>query len=119
MSVSFLPFPTRLVADAIHSTDAERAAVIFYGTSLLVTSVLMGVLWATAARDRRLLRPEVDQAEVDAILVETTPSVGFYVVATIVAIVLPYVAAVGYLLIAIFLVVRSGGDQPARTPRPA
>ena len=44
MAVAFLPFPTRLVADAIRSSDAERAAVIFYGATLLVISVLLGAL---------------------------------------------------------------------------
>ena len=38
MAVAFLPFPTKLMAEAIHSSDAERAAVIFYGASLLVIS---------------------------------------------------------------------------------
>jgi uncharacterized membrane protein len=111
MAVSFLPFPTRLVADSIENEDAERAAVVFYGTSLLAISVLIAALWATAARDRRLLKEEVDQVEIDTILVETTPSIGFYVVATIVAIVLPYVAAVGYLLIAVFLVLHVRADE--------
>lgn len=78
----------------------------------------MDALWATAARGRKLLRPELGQAEIDTILVETTPSIGSYVAVTVVAIVLPHVAAVGYLLIAIFLVVRSGGDRQASTPRP-
>jgi uncharacterized membrane protein len=118
MAVSFLPFPTRLMAEAIQSDDAERAAVVFYGTSLLVISVLVGALWATAARDRELLRPELDQDEIDAILLATTPSIGFYVVATIVAIMLPYVAAVGYLLIAIFLVLNVRGDTPGATAEP-
>ena len=40
MAVAFLPFPTRLVAEAIRNTDAERAAVIFYGASLLVIALL-------------------------------------------------------------------------------
>jgi hypothetical protein len=31
MAVAFLPFRTRLVAEAIRDTDAERAAVIVYG----------------------------------------------------------------------------------------
>ena len=96
MAVSFsLPFPTRLVAEAIQNEDAERAAVL-YGTSLLVISVLVGALWTAAARDRKLLRPDLDQAEIDAILIVTTPSIGSYLVATVVAIALPYVAAVGY-----------------------
>ena len=112
MAVSFLPFPTRLVAEAIQNEDAERAAIVFYGTTLLVISVLIGALWATAARDRKLLRPELDQAEIDAILIATTPSIGSYVVATIVAVALPYVAAVGYLVIAVVLVLNVRGDQP-------
>ena len=29
MAVSFLPFPMKLMAEAINDTDAERAAVIF------------------------------------------------------------------------------------------
>jgi uncharacterized membrane protein len=29
MAVSFLPFPTRLMAEAINNDSAERAAVIF------------------------------------------------------------------------------------------
>jgi TMEM175 potassium channel family protein len=29
MAVSFLPFPTRLLAEAIDSSSAERAAVLF------------------------------------------------------------------------------------------
>ena len=41
MAVAFLPFPTRLMAEAIHNRDAERVAVIFYGASLLVISLLL------------------------------------------------------------------------------
>ena len=33
MAVSFLPFPTKFLAEAINDTDAERAAVIFYGAT--------------------------------------------------------------------------------------
>jgi Predicted integral membrane protein len=33
--VASLPFPTRLVADALQHTDAERVAVTFYGLTLL------------------------------------------------------------------------------------
>ena len=33
--VAFLPFPTRLVADALHDVEAERVAVTIYGLTLL------------------------------------------------------------------------------------
>jgi uncharacterized membrane protein len=114
MAISFLPFPTRLVAEAFHDTEAERTAVVFYGLSLLAVSILMGALWATAARDRDLLRPEVSEAEVDAILRATTPSVGSFVAFIVIGIALPHVAAVGYLVVAVVLVLRAQGDQPAQ-----
>jgi uncharacterized membrane protein len=62
MAVSFLPLPTRLVAEAVRDTDAERTAVIFYGLSLLVIASLIGGALgrrrpepraAPARRDRR------------------------------------------------------------------
>jgi putative copper export protein len=67
MAVAFLSFPTRLMAEAIRDVNAERAAVIFYGGSLLVISLLLAALWATAARARRLFKPEVTQQEIDAL----------------------------------------------------
>jgi uncharacterized membrane protein len=47
MTVSFPPFPTGLAAQAIRDTNAERVAVIFYGTSLLLVSVVLAALWRT------------------------------------------------------------------------
>jgi uncharacterized membrane protein len=41
MVVSFLPFPTRLAADAITKTSAERLAVLVYGTTLLAISIIL------------------------------------------------------------------------------
>jgi uncharacterized membrane protein len=113
MAVSFLPFPTRFVAEAIRDTDAERAAVILYGASLLVISLLLGALWGSVALDRTLLKPEVSAEEYSAILRATTPSIGFYLVATLVAIPFPRVAAFAYLVIAIISVLRAHGDQPS------
>ena len=92
MAVSFLPFPTRLVAEAIRDESAERAAAIFYGSSLLAIVVLFSALWATVARDRELLRPEVTDEEVNALLVATSPSIGFYAGAIALAIVAPQIA---------------------------
>ena len=86
MTVSFLPFPTGLAAQAIRDTNAERVAVIFYGTSLLLVSVALAALWRTAARDPKLLRPEVTEQEIRAITNRATPNIGLYVGATVLAI---------------------------------
>jgi uncharacterized membrane protein len=113
MAVSFLPFPTRLVAEAIRDESAERAAAVFYGASLLAIALLFSALWGTVARDRDLLKPEVTDEEVTAILVATSPSIGFYAGAIAVALVAPRVAAFGYLAIAVVGVLRVRGDEPA------
>ena len=117
MAVSFLPFPTKLMAEAIHDTSAERAAVIFYGGTLLVISLLVGALWGSIARDRHLLKPEVSEKEINAILIATTPNHGFYIGVIVLAIFAPKVAAFGYLFIAIFALLRMRGDRtpPATT----
>ncbi len=117
MAVSFLPFPTKLMAEALNSTNAERAAVLFYGGSLLVISVLLGALWGSVTLDRHLLRPEVDEKEINTITLAATPSIGFYVAVIALALVAPRAAVFGFLLIAIVGVLRVRGDKtpPATT----
>jgi uncharacterized membrane protein len=111
MAVSFLPYPTRLVAEAITSDSAERAAVIFYGLNLLAISTLFSALWGTVARDSQLLGPGISEAEVRAILIAASPNIGFYVGVIILAIIAPKVAAIGYLAIAVTVVLRAHGDD--------
>ena len=120
MAVAFLPFPTKLMAETIHTNGPERAAAIFYGASLLVTSVLISALWRSVALDRGLLNPEVSDKEFYAILQATTPSIGFYVVVILLAIFVPQVAPFGYLAIAAFAVLRARGDRaPTSSADPA
>jgi uncharacterized membrane protein len=110
MTVSFLPFPTKLMAEAIHDSDAERAAVIFYGGTLLVTSLLLSALWGSVTLDRHLLRPAVDENEVKAITLAATPNIGFYVAVIALAVIAPVAAVYGFLAIAIVAILRARGD---------
>jgi uncharacterized membrane protein len=117
MAVAFLPYPTRLVAEAFQSENAERVAVIFYGLNLLAISALFAALWSGVVSDRELLKPEVRDEDVKAVLVASTPNLGFYVGATVLGILLPRVAAIGYLLIAGAAVLRArGGDTAGESP---
>jgi uncharacterized membrane protein len=111
MAVAFLPFPTRLVADALrHGVGNERAAVIFYGASLLVIALLFSALWHAMTTDRQLLKPEISGAEIQAIGQATTPNIGLYAAVIVVAILVPRGAAFGYLAIAVLAVARARGD---------
>jgi TMEM175 potassium channel family protein len=113
MLVSFLPFPTKLVAEAIDLTSAERAAVIFYGLVLLSISVVIGALWRYVADHRHLLEPDVTDEDVSGMTLLTAPSMGFYVVVVLLALFAPTVAAFGYLVIAVVAVFRTRGDSAA------
>jgi len=118
MAVSFLPFPTRLVAETIGNDDAERVAVVFYGLSLLAIALAIGALWTAVLADRELLRPEVTDAEVRAITRAATPNIAAYVVGIAVAFVFPTAAAFAYLLIALASILRAPGDS-RRAAEPA
>ncbi len=116
MVVAFLPFPTRLVAEAIQNEDAERAAVIFYGASLLVISITFAALGLAIARDRTLLHERVGDDEVRALLRAVTPNLGFYVTVIVLAVLAPRAAAIGYLVIAAVGVMRARGDNASTVP---
>ena len=118
MAVAFLPFPTKLMAEAIHTEGAARAAAIFYGAALLVISLLLGALWGSAVLDRSVLRPEVDEDEIKAITRATTPHIGFYAAMIALAFFAPRVAIFGYLVIAIVALLRARGDRPKRATTP-
>ena len=49
--VAFLPFPARLVAEALHHAGAERVAVTIYGLALLAIRLLRSALDACARRE--------------------------------------------------------------------
>lgn len=98
--VAFLPFPTRLVAEALPTDlDAERAAVLFYGATLLVISVIMTAMWTYAARRPELLVDGVAPTELRRVSARTRPTLTFYGLILLLAALAPRVAAFGFLAV--------------------
>jgi len=103
--VAFLPFPTRLVADALHEgTDAERVAVTLYGLTLLAIRLLGTALDAYARREH-LYSPQGDGGEVEGPHRKLLPVVIGYVIAILIGLVLPWLAVALYFGIAVYLIV--------------
>jgi uncharacterized membrane protein len=101
--VGFLPFPTRLVADALHNVENERVAVTIYGLTLLAIRVLgFGLDWY--ARRERLYKPQGEGTELQREGRQFLPVVIGYVIAILGGLAAPRLAVALYFAIAVFLI---------------
>ena len=104
MAVSFLPFPTALMAEALDlSRDAERAAVVVYGVVAIAIEALL------AAMTRRAGEPQAPR---------TARGVAYAVAIAFAVLLFPRVAAFAYLAVAAFAVLAAQGEgrlTPRRT----
>ncbi|RPH80563.1 MAG: DUF1211 domain-containing protein [Candidatus Rokuibacteriota bacterium] len=101
MAVSFLPYPTKLMAEAIQSAGAERVAVLFYGATLLVISVIVTSLGHYAAGRGALLAEGVSASDFQARIARLRPSLAFYGPLLVAEIFVPQLAAFGLLAVSL------------------
>jgi len=101
--VSFLPFPTRLLGEYIQEEQAERVATTVYGLTLLLASAALSLLWRYAVR-AHLVVPDATDEELELLTARVTPGLGGYVLLLVLGLFLPVAAVVGYLLVALFLI---------------
>jgi uncharacterized membrane protein len=101
MVVSFLPFPTKLLAEYVGEDRPERVAATIYGLNLLLTAVLLSVIWRYAVREG-LIRSDIADENVKVITRRLTPGLVGYVVMIMLGLFLPVVAVVGYFVIAVY-----------------
>ncbi|MGI8857432.1 MAG: TMEM175 family protein [Thermomicrobiales bacterium] len=66
ITVTFIPFPTNVIAEYIREPEARTAAVFYAGTFLLM-AIAFNLVWRYAAHDRRLLARNVDMRLVSII----------------------------------------------------
>lgn len=116
LAVSFLPFPTRLLAEGLGDRDAERVAVTIFGLTLLVIR-LAGLACDTYARREHLYSSpptsteaskgdeDGDDDELRRSRRKSLAAIVGYVLAILVGIGLPAVALAFYLGLAIYLIV--------------
>jgi uncharacterized membrane protein len=105
--ISFLPFPTGLVADHVRDVNAERVATSILGIKLLMIALVVSARWRYAVR-RELVRPDAGDEEVRMLTQRLTPGLAGNVGLIILGLVLPRVAVLGYLTIALLLIIPIG-----------
>jgi len=118
--VSFLPFPTGLTARFVAEDDAARVATVSFGLNLLLVAVAVSALWRYAVR-RGLVDTSTDAREHDvhALTQRLTPGIAGYVLLIALGLVAPQVAVLGYLVLAIALLVPVGRRRELRPDPPS
>jgi len=77
LTVAFLPFPTKLVADYLRR-DGEQAATLAYAGTLVVMAALHQVWWRYARSNRRLIAESTPDSALRAVDRAYAPGVFMY-----------------------------------------
>jgi uncharacterized membrane protein len=99
--VSFMPFPTKLVAEYLQQSGQQAAVYAYNATFLLMALVYRG-WWHYASSGRRLIGENVPDAEVRAITRAFNPGPPLYGLAFVVAIFSPLASILLNLAVAVF-----------------
>jgi uncharacterized membrane protein len=114
--VSFLPFPTKLVAQYLEK-PGEREAVVAYAVTMLLMAVIYNCWWRYARRSRRLIRDGVHDARLRAVDRAFNPGVPAYAAVLGLAFLSPLASVVVTLVIALFYLPSAAlferGGEPA------
>ena len=101
--VAFLPFPTQLVANALHSESSERVFVTMYGLTLLAIRLFGFALDAYARHEHLYAPPGEGEEQLDEPQ-ELLPAVGGYAAAILMGLVVPVVAVAIYFGVGLYMV---------------
>ncbi len=104
LGVAVLPFPTRLMADALGKPDSERVFVTFYGLTLLTIRILAFSLDEYSRREHLYSTPDADE-ELRTDQRKSLPIIIGYVIAILIGLALPRAAIGLYFALAVYLVV--------------
>jgi uncharacterized membrane protein len=101
LTVAFLPFPTRLVAEDLRHAGSRPAALTYAGT-LVVMAALHQVWWQYARRGRRLIAETTSDSALRAVDRAYLPGVPMYGTVFLIAFLSPLAAIVITFAIAAF-----------------
>jgi uncharacterized membrane protein len=90
LTVTFLPFPTALLARYIE-TDSASAAVVFFAATSFVTSLAFGVWFLSMQKPVRLLKPQLGRTQIRKMWQQMCVGASGYLLAAIVGWWLPMV----------------------------
>jgi len=110
-AITFVPFPTALLARFLDHADARFAAV-FYNASFFLCAIGFRILWRHASTNRRLIDEAADQTSVDAITRQYRFGPLIYLALTAVGWFSAVTSLVLNLVVAIFFAIPSNRFRP-------
>lgn len=102
MLIAFLPFPTAVLAEAFHRGTDEPVAAAFYGGILTAIGIFVNAMWRYAAIGHRLLDPHLTAKKARQIGRRFLIGPSVYAIATVVALVAPWLALLIFVLLNVF-----------------
>jgi len=109
MVVSFIPFPTALVADAIKAHDGVRASTFVYGGTMVLLAIMFNLVWGYASAAHRLLVPGLDPEYVRQGTRSYRKGPLLYVILTLPAVFNPYVSLAAFAILAAYWLLPTAG----------
>jgi uncharacterized membrane protein len=112
MLIAFLPFPTAVLAEAFHRGTDEPIAAAFYGGILTVIGIFVNAMWRYAAHEYRLIDTRLAAKKVRKIRGQFLVGPIVYAIATIVALVMPWLAVLIFVFLNLFYLWPRWGYKP-------
>ena len=105
MSVSFVPFPTAVLADHLKDDDGRLVATLLYGGSFTIIAIVFNATWLYASRGRRLLDDHVSDARIRSRTVRSLLGPLFYGLSLPLAFITPWISVGIYTVLALLYLV--------------
>lgn len=90
--VAFLPFPTAVLAEALHARTYENVAAAFYGSTLMAIGLFVAGTWLYVSKCPELLSDSVSPGQARTIMRRYLVGPGGYALATSLAFIHPWVS---------------------------
>ncbi|WGV24157.1 TMEM175 family protein [Halotia branconii] len=116
MLIAFLPFPTAVLAEAFHRGTDEPIAAAFYSSILTVIGIFVNAMWRYAAHEYRLIDPHLAAKKVRKLRRQFLFGPIAYAIATVVALVLPWLAVLLFILLNLFYLWPRWGYRSTPSP---
>ena len=102
LCISFLPFPTAVVAAYVRDADGRLIATLAYGTTFTVIAIAFDAMWLYASRGRRLIDEHVSDERLRSRTRRYLPGPLLYGITLPIAFISPWISLAMYGAYAVF-----------------